>query len=221
MIVHRTALLPLPAAHLYDIIEAAENYPRFLPWCAGARIVYRDDTVVSADLQVKWGGMNFEMRTRNPKRRPEYMAIHLERGPFRRFEGEWLLTLLSPDACKVAFKLDYDFDSGLMTRVAGPVFKRLTDTMVEAFIQHALATPVVAAPAVVAPAVAPAIEVRPIEAGEKAAPPATQPVAADTTPAADVNVADAAAAPETPAVEPPTPPPTEAPPEAPAAPPPA
>lgn len=141
MNVRRTALLPLPAAHLYDIIEAAEHYPRFLPWCVGARIVYRDENTVSADLQVRWGGMNFEMRTRNPKRRPEYMAIHLERGPFRRFEGEWHVTPLTPDACKVLFTLDWEFDSSLMTRVAGPVFKKLTDTMVEAFIQHALATP--------------------------------------------------------------------------------
>lgn len=146
MNVRRTALLPLPAAHLYDIIEAAEHYPRFLPWCAGARIVHRDDEMVSADLQVKWGGMNFEMRTRNPKRRPEFMAIHLERGPFKRFEGEWHVTPLAPDACKVLFTLDWEFDSGLMTRVAGPVFKKLTDTMVEAFIQHALVTPVTAAP---------------------------------------------------------------------------
>jgi ribosome-associated toxin RatA of RatAB toxin-antitoxin module len=176
MIVNRTALLPLPAEHLYDIIEAAENYPRFLPWCAGAHIVSRDDTEVSAELKVKWGGMNFEMRTRNPKRRPEYMAIHLERGPFKRFEGEWLLTVLAPDACKVAFKLDYEFDSGLMTRVAGPVFKRLTDTLVEAFIQHALATPVRAAPAVATPVatetpLAAPIEVLPIDAPEPVPPP--------------------------------------------------
>ena len=169
MIVRRTALLPLPATHLYDIIEAAENYPRFLPWCAGAHIVCRDDTLVSADLQVRWGGMSFEMRTRNPKRRPEYMAIHLVRGPFKRFEGEWLLTALSPDACKVAFNLDYEFDSGLVTRVAGPVFKRLTDTMVESFIQHALATPVAAAPVLAALAVASPVEVAP---GNEARPPA-------------------------------------------------
>ncbi|MBA4176304.1 MAG: ubiquinone-binding protein [Leptothrix sp. (in: Bacteria)] len=151
MIVHRSALLPLPAGHLYDIIEAAEHYPRFLPWCAGARIVSRDEHEVSADLQVKWGGLNFEMRTRNPKRRPEYMAIHLERGPFRRFEGEWLLTALTPDACKVAFKLDYEFESGFVTRAAGPVFKRLTDSLVEAFVQRALSTPVAAGPAAPAP----------------------------------------------------------------------
>jgi len=199
MIVRRTALLPLPAWHLYDIIEAAEHYPRFLPWCAGAHIVCRDEQLVSADLRVRWGGMNFEMRTRNPKRRPEYMAIHLERGPFKRFEGEWLLTPLAPDACKVAFMLDYEFDSSVMTKVAGPVFKRLTDTMVEAFIQHALATPVPPPPAAgAAPAAAAAVEAPAAGAADAVAPPL-----AVTPPGADPAASPPGAGPAAPAPGPP------------------
>ena len=157
MIVRRSALVAQPATHLFDLIEAAEDYPRFLPWCAGASIVSRDERMVSADIRVRWGGMNFEMRTRNPKQRPEYMAIHLERGPFRRFEGEWRLTALTPEACKVAFVLDYDFDSAFMTRAAGPMFNRIADTLVDAFVQRALATPVAwpAATPVTAPMAAP------------------------------------------------------------------
>ena len=145
MIVKRSALLALPAAHMFDVIEAAEHYPAFLPWCVGAHILSRDDETVSADMQVRLAGMNFEMRTRNPKRRPTYMAIHLERGPFRRFEGEWALTVLAPEACKVAFTLDYEFDSTFMTHAAGPVFKRIADSMVDAFVQRARAVPYAAA----------------------------------------------------------------------------
>jgi ribosome-associated toxin RatA of RatAB toxin-antitoxin module len=146
MIVRRSALLAQPAEHLFDVIEAAEHYPRFLPWCVGAAIVSRDDDVVSADLQVRLAGMNFSMRTRNPKRRPGYMAIHLEHGPFRRFEGEWQLTVLAPDACKVAFMLDYEFDSRFMTAAAGPVFGRAADTLMDAFIRHAESLPKAAPP---------------------------------------------------------------------------
>lgn len=146
MIVRRSALVLRSATHLFDVIEAAEHYPRFLPWCVGAVIVSRDDNLVSADLRVAWGGLNFEMRTRNPKRRPEHMAIHLERGPFRRFEGEWRLAALTPDACKVEFMLDYEFDSAFMTRAAGPVFNRIADTLVDAFVEHAQATPQAAPP---------------------------------------------------------------------------
>ena len=132
MIVRRSALVDRSAEHLFDLIEAAEHYPQFLPWCTGATIVSRDDELVSADLRVRWAG--------NPKRRPEYMAIHLEHGPFRRFEGEWRLGALGTDACKVAFTLDYEFDSAWVTRAAGPVFDRMANSMVDAFVQRALAS---------------------------------------------------------------------------------
>lgn len=152
MIVRRSALVDRSAGQMFDLIEAAEHYPKFLPWCRGAEIVLRDEALVSADLHVRWAGVDFTMRTRNPKRRPEHMAIHLERGPFRRFEGEWQLTPLTPQACKVGFTLDWEFDSAVMTRVAGPVFARIADTLVEAFVQRALAT---ASPGPEAPGVLP------------------------------------------------------------------
>ena len=143
MNVQRSALVALPAAHVFDVIEAAEHYPLFLPWCSGARIVLRDDNVVSADLQVRWAGMHFEMRTRNPKLRPTQMAIHLEQGPqqppFQRFEGQWTLTPLAPDACKVAFALDYEFASAWVSKAASPVFNRIADTLVDAFVRRAQA----------------------------------------------------------------------------------
>lgn len=141
MRVRRSALVARSAAQMFDLIEAAEDYPRFLPWCAGARILVRDDTLVSADLQCRWRGVSFEMRTRNPKRRPEHMLIHLEHGPFRRFEGEWRLKPLNGEACKVEFDLDYEFDSQFMTTAAGPFFDKAADTMVDAFVTRALSLP--------------------------------------------------------------------------------
>jgi ribosome-associated toxin RatA of RatAB toxin-antitoxin module len=141
MLIRRSALVAQPATHLFDIIEAAEHYPQFLPWCAGAQIISRDESMVSADIRVRWGGVKFEFRTRNPKQRPEHMSIHLEHGPFRRFQGEWRLTALTEAACKVEFALDYEFESALMTRIAGPTFDRVSNTLVDAFVQRALALP--------------------------------------------------------------------------------
>jgi len=141
MIVRRSALVAQPATHLFDLIEAAEHYPLFLPWCAGATILCRDDDVVSADIRVRYRGVSFEMRTRNPKRRPEHMAVHLEKGPFKAFDGEWRVTALNDVACKVEFTLEYEFESALMTRVAGPMFDHVSDTLVDAFVLRALQVP--------------------------------------------------------------------------------
>ena len=137
MNVRKSALVEFSAEHMFDLIEAAEDYPAFLPWCAGASILARDENTVAAEITVDFHGVRFQVTTRNPKRRPEYMAIVLERGPFRRFEGEWRLTPLAPDACKIEFGLQYEFDSPLMGRLAGTVFDRITNTLVDAFVVRA------------------------------------------------------------------------------------
>ena len=137
MNVRKSALVEHSAENMFDLIEAAEDYPSFLPWCAGANILSRDENTVSAEITVDFHGVRFQVTTRNPKRRPEYMAIMLERGPFRRFEGEWRLISLAPDACKIELELQYEFDSPLMGRLAGSVFDRITNTLVDAFVVRA------------------------------------------------------------------------------------
>jgi len=133
----RSALVGYSAGAMFDLIEAAENYPSFLPWCAAATVVERDDRVVVADISIDFHGVRFGFRTRNPKRRPEWMAVTLERGPFRHFEGEWYLTALAPDACKIEFALRYEFEGAFARTLAAPVFNRIANTLVDAFVARA------------------------------------------------------------------------------------
>ena len=133
----RTVLVAHAAERMFDLIEAAEHYPAFLPWCASATVLQRDDAVVVARLQVAYMGAKFEFTTRNPKRRPEFMAIGLEEGPFQRFEGTWNLKPLASWGCRIEFALSYDFANTVMGSLASPVFHRIADTLVDAFIQRA------------------------------------------------------------------------------------
>ena len=80
------------------------------------------------------------MTTRNPKRRPHWMAIHLESGPFRRFEGEWRLSELTPEACKAEFTLRYELGGALLSKAAGRVFDGIANTLVDAYVARAEAT---------------------------------------------------------------------------------
>ena len=136
MEIRRSALIGHPAASTFDVIEAAEHYPEFLPWCAGATILARDQAVVAATLTVDYRGLRFDLTTRNPKQRPHWMAIRLEQGPFRRFEGEWRIAELGAAACKIEFALRYEFDSTLVGKLADTVFGRIADTMIDAFAQR-------------------------------------------------------------------------------------
>lgn len=137
MEVRKSALVVHSAGQMFDLIEAAEHYADFLPWCTGATILERDDTLVVARIAVKYRGVGFCFTTRNPKQRPHWMAIHLEEGPFRHFEGEWRLLELAADACKIEFALRYELDSGLVGKLAAPVFEGITRTMIDAFVARA------------------------------------------------------------------------------------
>ena len=135
--IRKSAFVAIPVERMFDLIEAAEHYPVFLPWCGGATILARDENAVRAKITVDYHGLRFDFVTRNPKRRPEFMAIHLERGPFRHFEGEWHLARLTPAACRIEFCLRYEFESLVMAALAGPVFGRMANTLVNAFVGRA------------------------------------------------------------------------------------
>jgi ribosome-associated toxin RatA of RatAB toxin-antitoxin module len=137
MNVRRLLFVQHPATRMYDLIEGAEYYPDFLPWCSSVTILERTEHVVAATLGVDWHGVRIEFTTRNRKRRPEWLELALVRGPFRHFRGEWRLKSLGTDGCKIEFLLDYEFASDLLGRAAGPLFEHITNTLVDAFVRRA------------------------------------------------------------------------------------
>ena len=80
------------------------------------------------------------MRTRNPKRRPEWLQVRLVEGPFRQFHGDWRLVPLADQGCKVSFDLSYQPSEGLFDRVAKAALDRIFGSIVEAFVKRAEAT---------------------------------------------------------------------------------
>jgi ribosome-associated toxin RatA of RatAB toxin-antitoxin module len=135
--IRKSALVAYPAERIFDLIEAAEHYPEFLPWCAAATILTRDEDTVSARITIDYHGVRLNFATRNPKRRPDYMAIHLEHGPFRHFQGEWHLARLAEDACRIEFALSYEFKNPVTAKLAAPVLDRIANTLVDAFVARA------------------------------------------------------------------------------------
>ena len=137
MQVRRSLLMPYPAESMFDLIEQAEHYPQFIPWCTDAVILERTDEMVAARIAMRVAGLTLSLQTRNPKRRPEWLALRMVQGPLRRFEGEWRLTPLNAHACRIEFTLNYEFADRMIERVAGPVFARMADTMVDAYVARA------------------------------------------------------------------------------------
>lgn len=140
MQISRSVLVPYSTEAMFDLIERAERYPSFLPWCTAAEILERSDDWVAARLEISFAKLRFRMRTRNPKRRPEWLQVRLVEGPFEQFHGDWRLVPLADLGCKVTLNLSYQTSEGLFDRIAEAAVDRIVDSIVDAFVERAEAT---------------------------------------------------------------------------------
>jgi ribosome-associated toxin RatA of RatAB toxin-antitoxin module len=133
----RSVLVPYSVESMFDLIEQAEDYPMFLPWCVGARIIERSDDWVAARIEFSYLQVRFGFETRNPKRRPDWLQVRLVEGPFRHFQADWQLTPLGSQGCKVSFALSYEISHGLLDRISVPAVERVSRAMMDAFVKRA------------------------------------------------------------------------------------
>ena len=135
--VQKSVLVPHRAQEMFQLVERVEDYPRFLPWCAGATILERSDSVTIARLDINYRGVRAHFTTANRSERPERIVIALRSGPFRRLEGTWRFTALGDIGSKVELTMVYEFASPALERLIGPVFGRIAHTFVDAFVRRA------------------------------------------------------------------------------------
>jgi ribosome-associated toxin RatA of RatAB toxin-antitoxin module len=140
MRIHQSVLLPYAVEDMFDLIERAEAYPQFVPWCNGATILERSDDWVAARLEFTYLRLRFHFATRNPKRRPTWLQVSLVDGPFKQFQGTWTLTPLGDAGCKVVFMLSYELNERLLEFAAQPAVAHIARSMVDAFVRRASET---------------------------------------------------------------------------------
>jgi ribosome-associated toxin RatA of RatAB toxin-antitoxin module len=133
---HRSALVPYSAEQMFDLIERVEHYPQFLPWCTRTELLERTDATVAATVEVGFRELHVRVTTRNEKRRPDWMAIHMQDGSFRHFFGEWKLAALGTLGCRIDFTLRYELALHA-EKLAGPLIDHAANQMVDAFVHRA------------------------------------------------------------------------------------
>jgi ribosome-associated toxin RatA of RatAB toxin-antitoxin module len=136
-LVEKTVLIERTPLQMFDLVDRVEDYPQFLPWCGGTELHERTATRTAATLRINFHGIKSQFSTENTKEAPCLMEIRLTDGPFSHMDGRWRFTPLGETACKVEFRLHYEFSSYLLGKVLGPVFNHIADTFVESFVKRA------------------------------------------------------------------------------------
>lgn len=133
----RSALVPYTAQQMFDLVDAVERYPEFLPWCGSTEIIQRDQLLTRATIGINFRGVRQRFSTENRKQPPVLMSMKLIEGPFKSMDGEWRFTELGADGCKVDLRLEYEFSTALLDKLIGPVFGYISGNLIDAFLRRA------------------------------------------------------------------------------------
>jgi len=135
--VHKSVLLHHSAERMFELVADVERYPQFLPWCGGSVLHERNMRHMVATIAIDYRGIRQSFTTENELHAPHRISMKLRDGPFSTLDGLWHFHTLRHDACKVEFRLDYTFKSGLLGQALVPVFDHIARTFVEAFVKRA------------------------------------------------------------------------------------
>lgn len=140
--VRRSVLLWYSPREMYALVTGVPDYPQFLPWCDRAEVLHADDEGVTARLGLAYMGVRHAFTTRNEHMADRSVNVSLVDGPFSVLEGSWVFHPLGrpgseEQACKIEFDLRYAFASAALERVVSPVFDRVANTLVDAFVRRA------------------------------------------------------------------------------------
>ncbi|SDF72496.1 MULTISPECIES: type II toxin-antitoxin system RatA family toxin [unclassified Duganella] len=136
-VVHKSVFLGYSAQQMFDLVAAIEDYPKFLPWCGGVEIRERNGNTVVASVGINYHGVKQAFTTSNENTAPSSIKMKLVDGPFKCLDGVWTFKALREDACKIELDLHYEFSSGLLDKLVGPVFGMIANSMVDSFCKRA------------------------------------------------------------------------------------
>jgi ribosome-associated toxin RatA of RatAB toxin-antitoxin module len=133
----RNALVPYSARQMFELVNAIEDYPRFLPWCHKSEIISRSETEIVASLDINWKGIHKSFTTRNVLFPYHRVEISLVNGPLHKLDGVWEFIALDEYACKILLDLEFEFTGHFVDKLFQPIFQHIATTLVDAFCKRA------------------------------------------------------------------------------------
>jgi coenzyme Q-binding protein COQ10 len=136
-----TRSLPYTAQEMYDLVADVAQYPKFLPWCAAARVKsvvpQGDHQVMEADLVISFKVFR-ERFTSRVLLMPATHQIDTEYldGPFRYMKSNWTFRD-TEGGCEVSFFVDFAFRNIVLEKLIGVVFNEAMLRIVRAFEDRA------------------------------------------------------------------------------------
>jgi len=119
------------------MVSDVGSYPHFLPWCKEVVINSRtdlgDETRLMATIKMGNIGLEKSFTTTNVLRKDKSIDMR----PFSSLQGQWHFQSLGETGCKITLEMDFEISNKLLGKTLGPIFTKIMNSMIEAFIQQA------------------------------------------------------------------------------------
>ena len=135
--IHKTALVSYTVEEMFTIVNGIREYPKFLPWCKSVTIHSETGSEIVATIKMGGVGLEKAFTTTNVIQANKRIEMRLLEGPFSHLEGNWNFQSLGKDGCKVSLELDFDISNTLLRMSLGPVFSKIANSLVDAYVQRA------------------------------------------------------------------------------------
>lgn len=116
------------ASDMFELVADVEQYPQFVPLCAGMRVKSRTDKGGGVELLVaemtvayKLIRQTFTSRVTLDKPKRAILVEYLD-GPFSRMQNRWTFNAISGQSCEVEFFIEYEFKSRTLAMLMGAMF---------------------------------------------------------------------------------------------------
>ncbi|GHF28285.1 ubiquinone-binding protein [Kordiimonas sediminis] len=129
--------LPFSAEQLFDLVSDVREYPKFLPWCEGARIYNQKEGQFDADLIIGFKMFKERFTSRVTTDKPTKVYVDYIRGPMKELYNHWHFIPQPDGSCVIDFDVRFQFKSALLDKLIGTVFAEATQKMIGAFEKRA------------------------------------------------------------------------------------
>ena len=94
--VQKSVLVPYSATRMFELVEHVEDYPLFLPWCAGAKTLERRTGEALVRIDINYHGVRAHFTTANRSRPPELIVIDVKVGIPREVKNNEFRVAITP-----------------------------------------------------------------------------------------------------------------------------
>ena len=122
---------------MFALVNDIKSYPDFLPWCSGTNVLEDKGESLTVTVSISVGKIKQTFTTANTIQAGTSISMKLIEGPFKELNGHWQFHDTVNGGCSVSLDMQFEFKNNLLKYTLGAVFKKITDSLVDAFIERA------------------------------------------------------------------------------------